>query len=113
MTSTTIKTSTVLGFAALAIAWLIYVAVIPYQRRSVLVALDNLTLYDGTDRTRVISQLSKGASAEVVACRDIEPAIRLSDGRLAYPTRWPFQDRYQIYRIAEPPSLYRVSVLMT
>jgi hypothetical protein len=85
MTSTTIKASTLLGFAALAIAWLIYVAVIPYQSRSVLVALDNLTLYDGTDRSKVISQLSKGASAEVVACRDVEPAIRLSDGRLAYP----------------------------
>jgi hypothetical protein len=75
--------------AALVAAWGSYFAVIPYQRKLILLAVDGMTLYDGTDRTKVIEQLSKGVSAEIVECRDtgseIEPAIRLSNGRMAYP----------------------------
>ncbi|MGA8614594.1 MAG: hypothetical protein WB760_23555 [Xanthobacteraceae bacterium] len=82
------KAGSILALAVLVMAWSIYLAVVPYQRKLILVAIDNMTFNDGADRTKVIS-FSKGASAEVIECRDaqsdLEPVIRLSDGRKAYP----------------------------
>ena len=66
---------------------MIYLAVVPYQRRLVLVALDDMTFYD--DKTKATLPFHKGVSTEVIECRDtkleIEPVIRLGDGRTAYP----------------------------
>jgi hypothetical protein len=73
--------------AALVMCWMIYLAVVPYQRKLILVAIDDMTFYE--DKTKAILPVHKGVSTEVIECRDtkseIEPVIRLSDGRKAYP----------------------------
>ena len=73
--------------AALVAGWVIYLAVVPYQRKLMLVAVDDMTFFD--DKTKAILKVHKGISTEVVECRnaqsETEPIIRLSDGRKAYP----------------------------
>jgi hypothetical protein len=67
---------------------LIYFGVIKFQREIVLVAIEDLSFYDGLDATKVIFLLSAGSSRIVARCEDkktvIEPVVRLDDGRMAY-----------------------------
>jgi hypothetical protein len=84
----TAKTAILMSACALIAAGIVYFGVIPFQRELIIVGVDDVTFYDGIDSTKIIFQLSKGDSANIVECRDtksmFEPAIRLNDGRIAY-----------------------------
>src|SRR5580692_3254876 len=87
-TEMTAKTAILMSACVLIAAGIVYFGVIPFQRELILVGVDDVKFYDGTDSTKIIFQIPRGDSANIVECRDtktmIEPVVRLNDGRMAY-----------------------------
>jgi hypothetical protein len=66
----------------------LYFGVMRFQRELFLVALDDLTFYDGRNWNRIVFTLPSGEEEQIIRCEDrkskIEPVIRIKEEETVY-----------------------------